>query len=97
MEGGEGGVQHVPDGVALRVHRDLGDQTDPLVRGDGDGPLVRVHLPGHHAEDGGLARPVPAQQAHPLPLVDLEGEAVQNSFADLELLDQAGKLYVNHG
>ncbi len=97
VEGGEGGVQHVPDGVARRVDGDLGDEPQPLARGDGHRALVRVHLPGHHAENGGLARAVAAQQAHPLPLVDLEGEAVQNSFADLELLDQAGKLYVNHG
>ena len=97
MEGGEGRVQHIPHRIPFRVYRDLGDQPQPLARGDGNGTLVGVDLPGHHAENGGLARAVAAQQAHPLPLVDLEGEAVQNSFADLELLDQAGKLYVNHG
>ena len=96
-EGSEGGVQHIPHGIPLRVYRDLGDEPQPLARGDGDGPLVRVDLAGHHAEDGGFARPVAAQQAHPLPLLNLEGEAVQNSFADLELLHQAGELYVNHG
>ena len=97
VEGGEGRVQHIPHRIPFRVYRDLGDQPQPLARGDGNGTLVGVDLPGHHAENGGLARAVAAQQAHPLPLVDLEGEAVQNSFADLELLDQAGKLYVNHG
>ena len=96
-EGGESGVQHIPHGVAPGVDRDLGDQPQTLAGGDGDGPLVRVHLPGHHAENGGLARAVPAQQAHTLPLVDLEGETVQYPFADLELLDEAGQLYVNHG
>ena len=97
VEGCEGGVQHVPHGVALRVDGDLGDQPDAFARGNGHRALIRVHLPGHHAEDGGLARAVPAQQAHPLPLVDLEGEAVQYSFADLKLFHQAGKLYVYHG
>ena len=61
MERGEGGVQHVPDGVPLRINGNLGDQPQPLARGNGNRPLVGVDLPGHDAEDRGLARAVAAQ------------------------------------
>ncbi len=96
VEGGESGVQHVPDGISLRVDGDLGDEPQPLARRDGYTALVRRHLARHDAEDGGLARAVPAEQAHPLPLVHLEGKSVQYPFADLELFDEAGELYIDH-
>ena len=76
VERRKGGVQHVPDGVPLRIHRDLGDESQPLARGDGHRPLIRLHLPGENAEEGGLAGAVLAQQSHPLPLVHLEREAI---------------------
>ena len=63
---------------------------------NGDGALVAVQLPGQYFEQGGLAGAVFAQQAHPLPLVDLKGDAVQNIVAHLKGLDQAVDLYLNH-
>ncbi len=51
-------------------------------------PVV-VQLPGEDVEQGGLARPVLAQKAHPLPGVHLEGEAVQYFVANLKLFPEA--------
>ncbi len=40
----------------------------------GPPPLVRLQLAGEDPEEGGLARAVAAQQAHPLPGLHLEGD-----------------------
>ena len=48
--------------------------------------LIPVQLPSEDFEQCGLAGAVFAQQAHPLPLVHLKGQAVQYLFAYLELL-----------
>ena len=47
--------------IPLRINGNLGDQPQPLARGNGNRPLVGVDLPGHDAEDRGLARAVAAQ------------------------------------
>ena len=92
----KGGLEHVLHGIGRRIDRDLGDEAHPLARGDVHLPLVPVQLPGEDLEHRGLAGAVLAQQTHPLPLIHLEGEAVQYFFAYLELLGQVRDGYVNH-
>ena len=75
--------------MARRVDGDLRDEAQPLARGDGDLAPVVVQLPGEDFEQSGLARPVLAQKAHPLPGVHLEGEAVQYFVANLKLFPEA--------
>ena len=96
VEAFKGGVQHVLHGVPLGVDGNLGDEAHPLAGGDGDGALIRLHLPGDDAEDGGLAGAVAAQQPHPLPGIHLEGKPVQDFSAHFKFFDQAGQLYINH-
>ena len=80
----EGSAEDGLHRVARRIDGDLGDEPHPLAGGDGDLALVGLQLPGEDAEEGGLARPVLSQQAHPLPGVHLKGQAVQNFSAHLK-------------
>ena len=93
---GEGGAEHVLHGVPRRVDGDLGDEPQPVAVGDGNLSLVVVQLSRQYAKQGGFARAVPAQQAHPLPLVNLKGQAVQDVVPHLKGLDQGVDLYLNH-
>jgi hypothetical protein len=58
--------------------------------------LVAIHFAGEDAEERGLARAVGAQKAHPLPLVDLEGEPVQYVFSDFKGLYKSLRLNLDH-
>ena len=66
------------------------------IAGDDRLALVGLQLPGEDAEEGALPRAVAAQQAHPLPLVDLEGDAVQYILPDLKGLYQSLSLNIDH-
>ena len=79
-----GAAQHVLDGVARRELGDLGDQTQPLVGVDVDLAVVVVHLAGEDLEERGLAAAVPPQNRHPLPLLNVKGQTVQQILADDE-------------
>ena len=79
----EGGAEHVLHRKACRVHGNLGDEAQTLAGGDDHVPAVRPLLAGEDAEEGGLARAVAAQDAHPLPGVHLEGQAVEHRLAQL--------------
>ena len=72
----EGRLQHVLHGVVRGIDGNLGDEPQPLARGDAHLPLVVVQLPGENLEQGGFACAVLAQKAHPLPLVHLKAQAV---------------------
>ena len=74
VEPGKGGVQHVLHRVAVGVDRDLGNEPHPAALGQRDGAAVGDDLPADHPKEGGFARAVVAQQAHPLPGVHLEGD-----------------------
>ena len=96
MEPVKGGLEHILHGITRRVDRDLGDEAQPLSGGRHHLPLVPIQLAGEDSEHRGLARAVLAQQAHPLPLIHLEGEAVQYFFAYLELFGQVRDGYIYH-
>ena len=96
LQPGESGAQHVLHRVAGGVDGDLGDQAHPSALAHHDGALVIVQLAGQYLEQGGLAGAVAAQQAHPLPLVHLEGEAVQHVLPHLKGFDQVVYLDLNH-
>ena len=96
MEPPKGGAEHIVHRVPRRVHRDLGDQTHPVARRNGHGALIVVQFSRQYFEQGGLACAVFAQQAHPLALVDLKGDAVQNIVPHLKGLHQAIDLNLNH-
>ena len=81
---GEGGMEDVLHGIARRIDRDLGDQADAAVFGDGDAALVGLQLAGEDPEEGGFARAVAAQEAHALSGLDLEGDAVQDVVSYLK-------------
>ena len=92
----EGGGQYVLHGVARRVNRDLGDEAQPLSRGQHHISLVVVHDPSEDAEQGGLAAAVGPQQTNPLPRVHLEGQAIQYFISNLKFFDQIGYGNIDH-
>ena len=96
LQPGESGAQHVLHRVAGGIDGDLGDQAHPSALAHHDGALVIVQLAGQYLEQGGLAGAVAAQQAHPLPLVHLKGEAVQDVLPHLKGFDQVVYLDLNH-
>ena len=96
MEPLEGGLEHILHRVLRRIDGDLGDESHPLAGGDVDLTVVPVQFAGDDLEQGGLTGAVFAQQAHPLPLIDLEGEAVQYFFAYLELFAQVRDGDIDH-
>ena len=96
VEPGEGGAQHILHRIALGVHGDLGDQPQTAALSHHHGALVPVQLPGQDLEQGGLARAVPAQKSHPLALVDLKGQSVQDILSDFKGLYQPFDLYLDH-
>ena len=53
-------MEHVVHGVALGIHRDLGDQADAAVFGDDHIALIGLQLPCQYLEKGGFPRAVPA-------------------------------------
>ena len=79
----EGRAQHILHRKALWVHGNLRDEAQTLARGDKHLAAVGLLLAGQDPEEGGLARAVAAQDAHPLTGVHLEGQAVQHRFAYL--------------
>ena len=79
-----GRAKHVLHRVTHGIDRDLGDQADFAVRRKDNGALVRLQLPGEHAEERGLAAAVAAHDAHALPRQDLKGKPVQQDLADLK-------------
>ena len=93
---GEGGLQHVLHRVARGIDRDLRDQPHPPAGGDLHRAAVVVQLAGEDLEQRGLARAVAAQQAHPLPGVDLERQAVQYFLFQIEGLHQSLHANVDH-
>ena len=96
LQPGKGGAQHVLHRVAGGIDGDLGDQAHPPALADDHAALVIVQLAGQYLEQGGLAGAVAAQQTHPLPLVHLEGEAVQHVLPHLKGLHQVVYLNLNH-
>jgi hypothetical protein len=96
LDTGEGGAEHVLHRIPGRVHGDLGDEAHPAALSDDHLALVVVHLPCQDVKKRGLSRAVPAQQADPFPLVNLEGEAVQHVFPHFKGFDQIVYLNVNH-
>ena len=96
VESPEGRAQHIVHGVPRRIHWDLGDQTHPVTRRNGDGALVAVQFSYQYFEQRGLAGAVFAQQAHPLPLIDLKGDAIQNIVAHLKGFYKVVDLNLNH-
>ena len=96
LEPGEGAAEDILHGAARGVDGDLGDEAHPAAGGDDGLALVGLQLAGEDPEEGALPRAVAAQEAHPLPLVDLEGDAVQDIFTDLEGLYQSLDLNINH-
>ena len=96
LQPGEGRAQHILHRVAGGVDRDLGDEAHPPALADDHAALVIVQLAGQYLEQGGLSGAVAAQQPHPLSLVHLKGQAVQDVPADLKGFDQAVYLDLNH-
>ena len=92
----EGGAENVLHRVLRRIDGNLGNQTQPPALAYDRGALVAVQLSGEDFKQGGLAGAVAAQQTHPLPLVNLKGQAVQNVVAHLKGLDKGLNLYLNH-
>ena len=92
----KGGLEHVSHRILRRIDRDLGNKPYPLAGGYVHLALVPIQFAGEDFEQCGLAGAVFAQQAHPLPLVYLKGQAVQYLFAYLELLGQVRDGDINH-
>ena len=93
---GKGRLEHVLHRAALRVHGDLGDQPHPPSGGDLYLALVRLQLPGQHAEHRGFAGAVAPQQSHPLAAVHLKAQAVQYSLFQIKGLHQSRCAYIYH-
>ena len=93
----EGRAQHILHPVPPWVHRDLGDQPQALPRRDAHAPAVCLLLPSEDTEEGGLSRAVAAQDAHPLPSVHLEAQAVQDRLAQLIFFCDVMYCDVDHG
>jgi hypothetical protein len=68
--------------------------TDAVPFGHGDGAVVGAFLADDDAKQGGLAVAVAAHQAHPLPRIDLEADAVEK-YAPAEAFVQI--LDTDHG
>ena len=62
-------------------HRVLGQQADLDVGVPGDGAPVRLRDAGEHLQKGGLAGAVDADDAHLVPLVEVEAHVVQQLAA----------------
>ena len=58
-----------------------------MAGGNGDFPLIVVQLAGEDLKEGALAAAVFTQQAHPLALVDVESQAVQDVVPDGKRFD----------
>ena len=79
----EGRPKDLLHGKARGKDRDLGDEAHALAGGDDHITAVGMLLAGEDSEESGLARAVPAQDAHPLAGVHLEGEAVEDRLTHL--------------
>ena len=79
---GIGRAKHILHGVALREHRNLGNQAKTLVGVDVHLPLVVVQLPGEDAKQGGFAAAVPSENGNALPLLHIKAQPLQQVFPD---------------
>ena len=95
-EPGKGGAQHVLHRIARGVDGDLGNQPYPPAGGQVELSGIEVQFPGQKFEQGGFPRPVPAQNANPLPLLYLEGQAVEHIPPDFKGFYQLACLYRYH-
>ena len=96
LEARKRGAQYILYRIPGRIDGDLGDQAQPPPGGDGHLALVIIQLSGQNLKERGLASTIFAQQSHPLPLVDLKGQAVQHVVPYLKGFDQSVYLNVNH-
>jgi len=92
-----GGFQDILGGILVGIDGYLRDKPDAPARGDDDIALVLRELAGEQAKERGLARAVFAEKANALPGGDLEAEAVQDVFIDLEGFDEVVHGDVDHG
>ena len=72
-----GPVHHVEDGAAGQQVVALVQHRDPHAAGAGDAAVVGLLQPGQHAQQGGLAGAVGADDADPLAVVEPEGDLVE--------------------
>ena len=79
--GGEVEEHLLQHGGVLVHHRVLGQQADLDVGVPGDGAPVRLRDAGEHLQKGGLAGAVDADDAHLVPLVEVEVHIVQQLAA----------------
>ena len=61
------------------------DVADPVVARDRDRAVVGLFLADDEPEERGLAVAVPADEAHPLPAVDLEADALEQRLLAVPL------------
>ena len=88
LQSGKGRPEHLLHGVARRVLGNLGDQPHLLPRGENHLAGVVADFPGENAEQRGLARAIAAHNAHALPGLDVEGQAVQYIVICVKGFDQ---------
>ena len=79
--GGEVEEHLLQHGGVLVHHRVLGQEADLDVGVPGDGAPVRLRDAGEHLQKGGLAGAVDADDAHLVPLVEVEVHIVQQLAA----------------
>ena len=84
----KGALQHILHGISLRIHRNLGNKSQPPARRNHDLTAVIIHLIGQNFEQCALAAAVFAQQSHPFAGINFKRDPVQNLFFQVKGFDK---------
>jgi RNase P/RNase MRP subunit p29 len=93
----EGRAQHVLDGVARGVVRDLGDEADLAAGREAHLAGIVVQLAGQDLEQRRLARAVASEQTDPFALLHVKADAVEQIRIRVKALDEVFYGNIDHG
>ena len=93
----EGRAQHVLDGVARGIVRDLGDEADLAAGREAHLAGIVVQLAGQDLEQRRLARAVAPEQTDPFALLHVKADAVEQIRIRVKALDEVFYGNIDHG